>query len=224
MTAERTPSSPENLLSRIISPMTPRDTLYPPSHPENWLCEVKWNGIHAIVYIEKGNDHVAVRTKPRKRGQITRNVAAHFPELDLGFRQLSKNHSLILVGEIVSGNGKTMEDVVDVARRLGSGPDHVAELVQTHPCQFVAFDILHKDNRELRQIPLDRRKKILADTIPVTLKEHGIYTNPFRRRYYDTILTGAKLGGYEGVVFKRRNSPYQPGVESGNWLKYKFRR
>lgn len=227
MSPDRTPEvSPktEPVLQKIIFPMIPKVTNRPPLYPERWLCEVKWNGIRAIIHVMEGNETIVVRTKPQNRQAIPRNIAAQFPELRPGFSQLSQHHSLILDGEIVSGNGKSREDVDNVVRRINSGHSHVKELVSTHPCQYVAFDILYKDGKDLTSLPLDERKEILNHTIPKSFKDFGIYSNPFRRRYFDNILTASRIGGYEGVIFKRRNSPYQPGIESYAWLKYKFRR
>lgn len=226
MATERiTETSPktEPVLQRVISPMIPKVTNRPPLYPERWLCEVKWNGIRAIIHVMEGNETIVVRTKPQDRHAIPRNIAAQFPELRPGFSQFSQRHSLILDGEIVSGNGKSREDVVNVVRRINSSHSHVKELVSTHPCQYVAFDILYKDGKDLTSLPLDERKEILNHTIPKSFKDFGIYSNPFRRRNYQSTLTAAMMGGYEGVIFKRRDSKYRQGVESYDWLKYKFR-
>lgn len=223
MSKDRQIVNPESPFPRDVSPMLPKGDQPPPSHPEDWFCEVKWNGVRAIVYIEKGKDAVVVRTKPRKRGYIGRNIASQFPELEPGFRKLGQKHSLTLDGEIVSGHGKTMEDMTNVVRRLSSGQMHVAELVQSHPCQFVAFDILYRDGEDLKSAPLERRKNILGGILR-NMRTLLISPNPFRKADNDLFFRGVRFGGHEGVVFKRRNSLYRPGVESSDWLKFKFRR
>lgn len=196
-----------------IKPMIPAKTDRLPSHLKDWLCEVKWNGIRATIYIN--GENVTIRSK------AGREVTESFPELKDSLAALGQNHKVVLDGEIVCDQGKTRQDLELVLTRLKSGERHARKLAASLPCQFVAFDILHLNGRDLTQIPLQRRKEILSQLLsPVKLKL--VYTNRFIRRNFGTFIEGLKLGDYEGAIFKARNSIYRPGIKSPSWLKMKF--
>src|SRR4029079_6631247 len=81
---------------------------------------------------------------------------------------------------------------------------------------FVAFDLLYEDHRPLLSRPLEERRRRLAAlgirsrsiAVPEHLAEDG---EPF--------LDVVAEYGLEGIVAKRRDSPYIPGTRSGDWLK-----
>ncbi|WP_244661673.1 RNA ligase family protein [Mesorhizobium huakuii] len=83
---------------------------------------------------------------------------------------------------------------------------------------FVAFDILHKDDKDLRPLPAIERKAMLWELVqPAT----GIiqYSQHVEGGGADFFAAVDKLN-LEGMVSKRRNSPYRSG-ESDAWLKTK---
>ncbi len=80
---------------------------------------------------------------------------------------------------------------------------------------YHVFDLLWLDGRDLRALPLEERKRLLADLpldpplAPVTRLEHPQPWELARER------------GWEGVVAKRRGSPYE-SRRSPHWLKMKI--
>src|SRR5688500_12706363 len=77
------------------------------------------------------------------------------------------------------------------------------------------FDILWLDGRDLRPLPLDeRRARLAAVPLPAPLRhvtELADDSRPWER---------ACREGWEGVIAKRRDSPYE-GRRSPHWLKMK---
>jgi DNA ligase D-like protein (predicted 3'-phosphoesterase) len=86
------------------------------------------------------------------------------------------------------------------------------------PATYVVFDILERDKISLLDLPLVERKKILKEivkegkhvVINTSINEQGV-------NYYQAVLQK----GLEGVIAKRKQSSYQPGSRSKDWLKIK---
>jgi ATP-dependent DNA ligase len=76
------------------------------------------------------------------------------------------------------------------------------------------FDIMWLDGRDLRSLPLDERLRVLRQlplTGPLQRVEPVVESSPWER---------AEREGWEGVIAKRRDSPYEHR-RSRNWLKMK---
>jgi len=89
---------------------------------------------------------------------------------------------------------------------------------ESHPMQYVVFDILYFDGQRLFKVPLEDRKRLLRDVV----RDAGVL------KYSDHVLgqgkafyQAAKENHLEGIVAKLRDSAYQPGIRSSAWLKIK---
>ncbi len=215
MTPDRQQPKPEFILPRRIEPMIPRQVNHPIRN-EDWIAEIKLNGFRAIAYVTQNQP-------PELLTSVGRNVYPAFPELEPGLNRLGRRHSAVLDGEVVSGYGKTSEDMRTAVSRT-SGTAFTAQFNADHsPCQFVVFDLLHLDGQDLTHLPLSERKKILAKIVTSTRAKDKIVRIPFTKAVRD-LHRVAKEDGYEGVIYKDRKSPYLPGQRTSNWLKYKFPR
>jgi bifunctional non-homologous end joining protein LigD len=79
---------------------------------------------------------------------------------------------------------------------------------------YHVFDILWLDGRDLTSLPLDERRKVLTElplTAPLMLVDRLDDAEPWER---------ARKEGWEGVIAKRRDAPYEHR-RSPNWLKMK---
>jgi bifunctional non-homologous end joining protein LigD len=89
---------------------------------------------------------------------------------------------------------------------------------KSFPATYVIFDILEKDGESIIHLPLIERKAILRDRVrdgkyvvlSVFIEEDG-------QAYYDEAIKR----GVEGIVAKKKDSQYEPGIRSNNWLKIK---
>ena len=84
---------------------------------------------------------------------------------------------------------------------------------------YYVFDILIHKNRDLTQLPLSERRKILCNVIEP--REH-VDLSAVSDTSAAEMLKWVKKNGLEGIVAKRRDSVYQPGVRSGLWSKYRI--
>jgi bifunctional non-homologous end joining protein LigD len=86
------------------------------------------------------------------------------------------------------------------------------------PVTFVAFDLLHLDGEDLIGLPLVERKRRL-DELHVVGPAWA--TNGWYPGEGDALFQVCAELGHEGVVAKRLDAPYLPGIRSRSWLKRK---
>ncbi len=83
---------------------------------------------------------------------------------------------------------------------------------------FYAFDLLHLDGVDLTGEPLIQRRKKL----PKVIGESGLLLSQELPGTAAEIVQAVRGLGLEGVIAKRRDSPYEPGERSGDWVKLKL--
>lgn len=84
---------------------------------------------------------------------------------------------------------------------------------------YFAFDILMLKGKLLTQLPLDERRTILENVLPVG--DH-VSLSIVDHRPVAHILKFVAKAGLEGVVAKRSDSVYEPGKRSGLWSKHRI--
>ena len=120
----------------------------------------------------------------------------------------------VLDGEIVAMSGGR-PDIQELLPRIVSRGG-TAALPGTIPITYIVFDILEQDGVTLVNLPLTERRRLLLQRV----KEgpHVVISEPVESRgaeYY----RAAVRKGLEGVMAKRKDSVYEPGVRSSSWLK-----
>lgn len=132
------------------------------------------------------------------------DVSSHFSEFK--FSKNIKSKSCIIDGEIVIFDEKGNPSFQLMQTK---GKNH-------HDAVFIAFDILEKDGKNLTELPIEDRKRILAKVI---IESQNLKLMPFtqdgQKLWMD--ITKRKL---EGVVAKRKGSIYIK-KRSSEWLKIK---
>jgi bifunctional non-homologous end joining protein LigD len=86
------------------------------------------------------------------------------------------------------------------------------------PVTFIAFDLLHLDGQDLIGRPLVKRKRLLDE---LHLVGPAWATNCWHQGVGDTLFQVCIELGHEGVVAKKLDAPYPPGIRSRGWLKKK---
>ncbi len=179
-----------------------------PFNGDAWDFEIKWDGVRAIAYVD-GNLSL--------RSRNDRELSGQFPELA---ELLNLAPHTVLDGEIVVMS-RGRPDIQALLPRLQAGIGSSAPVKVKNPVTYIVFDILEKDKKPLLDLPFSERRKILGNS--VTEGPHVILSVPVEARgeeYYKAAI--AK--GLEGVMAKRRDSPYEPGLRTGAWLKIKAER
>jgi bifunctional non-homologous end joining protein LigD len=192
-------------MSRSYKPMLAK--LAPkPFSDKDWMFEIKWDGFRAIAYV---NDELSLKSRNQKE------LKYNFPELE-ELTKLTRN--VVLDGEIVvMKEGKTDFQAL-LERGKTTSPTEIELQNLRSPAVYVVFDILEKDGTPLINLPLTERKKILRSAVQEG--KHVLLSDVVEENG-EAYYTAALEKGLEGVMAKKKTSPYEPGVRNGNWLKIK---
>ena len=182
-----------------------------PAGTDEWAFEIKWDGIRAILFVEGG------RVRAHSRNDI--DVTVSFPELAdigkfLGMTTCIIDGELVALGEDGRPSFSRLQQRMHVSNQRDAKRRSLAD-----PVTFVAFDLLYVDGHSLLDAPYDERRQRLE-----SLHLSGgtfVTTDAFRDVAGQEILDAAVQNGLEGVVAKRRSSPYRPGRRSPDWTKVK---
>jgi len=195
-----------------IEPMLAQTRNDPFDSPD-FLYEVKWDGIRAMVSLDEGA--ITIRSRAQ------RDITDQFPELQIPEKAFRAACGLFDV-EIVCLNDKGQPVFEDVLHRLQHRSEAaIARARANHPAVCYVFDCLYLDGRPITNEPLERRRAWLKDSIKLP--------NPAYRPS-ETIDDGTALfeaaaaHGLEGIMAKERTSVYMPGKRTSHWFKIKTRR
>ena len=168
----------------------------------DWSYEVKWDGVRALADTTTGTLHLWARTG--------RDITVAYPEL----AGLADVQGALLDGEIVALAGAVPSFEALAERMHVRDATRAARLAARVPVTFVAFDLLMLYGVDITRRPLDERRSTLeALTLPDRVQLSPTY--PDLDDLWDVTLEH----GLEGVMAKRRSSPYQPGRRSPDWVK-----
>jgi DNA ligase D-like protein (predicted ligase) len=85
--------------------------------------------------------------------------------------------------------------------------------------RYYAFDILMLKGKLLTKMPLEERRVILERTLPIN--DH-VSVSVVDTRPVASMLKFVRDNGLEGVIAKRADSVYEPGLRSGLWCKHRI--
>ena len=183
---------------------------------QTWAYEVKWDGMRIIATSRAGRVRLASRSGS--------DVTASFPEAVHDLEQAASRGALpdasVLDGEMVAFDERGLPSFSRLAPRLhrrGSArPGDDAA-----PVTFVAFDVLRLGGSDVLAEAYDARRTLLA-----ALDLGGLAHVQRPEAFADgaVLLATTAERGLEGVVAKRRASPYRPGLRSPDWVKVPHRR
>jgi bifunctional non-homologous end joining protein LigD len=169
----------------------------------DWAFELKWDGVRAVVSWDGATVTLWSRTG--------NDISATYPELG-DFRA---ERPLVLDGEIVTLDDTGRPSFEKLQRRMNlSGPQEIATAVHTVPVSYVAFDVLF-DGDDITDRPWDTRRERL-DALHL---EPPFVTSAVVMADPTSLWRLVEERGLEGIMAKRRASPYRPGARSNDWLK-----
>lgn len=182
----------EPMLAKLASEL-------PPEGP--WLFEPKWDGFRALVF--KDGDDIYIQSRDLKP------LNRYFPELVPPLLAALPDRC-VLDGEIVIATGGEL-DFEALLLRIHPAASRIALLAQNTPSSYVVFDLLARDDVDLRAHPTaDRRRQLVAmlgegarpiHVTPATT-DRAVALDWFQR------FEGA---GLDGVVAKALDGHYEPG-------------
>ena len=171
-----------------------------------WIFERKLDGERCLAFA----DSAGVRLMSRSQREIT----STFPEIARALAE-QRRGDLIADGEIVAFDGSQTR-FERLQHRLGQ-VSPADSLLHDVPVYYYLFDVLYADGRDTRPLPQRERKRLLKDALefrdPLRYTEH-------RERDGEAFSVQACADGWEGLVAKRADAPYQGG-RVRDWLKFK---
>ncbi|MGB9919506.1 MAG: non-homologous end-joining DNA ligase [Moorellales bacterium] len=198
------------LIDRHLVPMEPISWPAPFDHPD-WLFQPKWDGVRMLAYV-RGREVRLINRRGRER-------TGHYPEIVEGIRAVFQGQDAVFDGEIVVfWEGRPSFPRVMRREAAAPGPP-VAVLRLSLPATYMVFDLLHLDGRELINLELEARLELLYEHLVTA--DPVLLTDSFEQG--SSLFAAVEERGWEGIVAKRRGSPYRFG-KSPLWRKIKVRR
>jgi bifunctional non-homologous end joining protein LigD len=169
-----------------------------PFSDPGWIFERKLDGVRCLAHRDGGQVRLVSRTDHDMTGQ--------FPELAEAL-EAEPCRDFVVDGEIVAFQG----GITSFSRLQRRGRERVAVFLYV-------FDLLRLEGRDVRELPLRRRKALLREALrfggPVRLSSH-------RNEHGERLFREACQKGLEGLIAKRADSLYRSGARSRDWLKLK---
>jgi bifunctional non-homologous end joining protein LigD len=85
------------------------------------------------------------------------------------------------------------------------------------------FDVMVLSGRDVTTDTLAKRRELLERKVLPALAEPVRYAGELNASLRD-LIHSVKTQGLEGLIAKRRNSSYEPGLRSGAWMKMRVNR
>ncbi|MDD9733073.1 ATP-dependent DNA ligase [Mameliella sp. AT18] len=183
--------------------------------PEDWQAEWKWDGIRGQLIVREQAHHVW------SRGEEL--MTDRFPEFARAADFLPPG--TVLDGEIVAWEGTQPMPFSALQPRIGR-KTVPKKLLREAPVILLAYDLLEENGADLRDLPLSTRRArldaLLAD-LPSDAPVRASPVVPFAD-WNALAVTRAKARDFraEGLMLKRRDSPYLSGRKKGDWWKWKL--
>jgi bifunctional non-homologous end joining protein LigD len=184
---------------------------------EGWTFEPKYDGIRVLAYATPADVKLMTRNGKDK--------AAQFPEIVASLKKLASQtkRSLVLDGEIVALIDKEPARFQELQSRMHVKESQtIARLSSSMPAALILFDILAdgEDDVLIREPWSERRARLVkrvGKRVTAQLRVTESVEGDGKK-----MLDKARRQGWEGIIAKRVDSPYEPGNRSRDWLKLKI--
>jgi DNA ligase-1 len=189
--------------------------------PADFMAEWKWDGVR-----------VQAVAAPRDGGMIARlysrtgeNISRSFPDLTEALRLPGA-----IDGELLILRERRVQSFNVLQQRLNR-KTVTPKLLAEFPAHLRAYDLLADGSEDLRELPFAERRKRLEAFI-ARLNDPRADLSPLisfatwdeliaARKNPENAGAGEDATAVEGVMLKRRDSPYLPGRPKGPWWKWK---
>ena len=177
----------------------------------DFAAEWKWDGIRVQIAAGDGAARIYSRTGD--------DIGAAFPDVADAFA----GQSLVADGELLVARAGVIAPFAELQQRLNR-KSVGAEMIRRYPAFVRLYDLLLLGNDDLRALPfVERRKRLEAwhghgPPRGTDLSELIAFE---RLSDLSRLRDGARAAGIEGIMLKRKNSPYIGGRPKGHWFKWK---
>jgi DNA ligase-1 len=180
-------------------------------HEGKTALEYKLDG--ARIQIHKLGDEVRIFSR-----RLT-DVTPSLPEIVEKIKENVMVKEAIFEGEVIAVDERGYPIPFQHLMRRFKRVHAIEDMAEKIPVQLYLFDILYLNGESLITLPYLQRRKILAENageIPLTKQ---MVTDKLEEA--EQFLKEAVDAGHEGLMAKRIDSPYTPGIRGKHWLKIK---
>jgi DNA ligase D-like protein (predicted ligase) len=165
---------------------------------EDWLYELKLDGFRSVAFKTGGKVYL--------RSRNNKDFNASYPDIVKALANMPDE--TVIDGEIVALD-ETGRPSFTALQNYGSS---------NIPIVYYVFDVMVLDGADVMREPLARRRELLEQKILSGLVEPVKYSAELDSDLTDLIESAKKLR-LEGLIAKRRDSRYQPGLRTAAWWK-----
>ena len=165
---------------------------------KDWLYELKFDGYRALAMKSAG--------RVRLRSRNDNDFNARYPGIVDALAGLPED--TIIDREVVAldADGKPSFNMLQNYGSAGA------------PLHFFVFVLLVLNGKDVMDEPLVKRRELLEKRVLPKLSEPVRYSPEIKASLKD-LIQSVKAQGLEGLVAKRPDSKYEPGLRSGAWQK-----
>ncbi|CAN1721367.1 DNA ligase 1 [Hyphomicrobium sp. 1Nfss2.1] len=179
--------------------------------PSDIVAEWKWDGVR--VQIAAGGGDVRIFSRSGD------DISGSFPEVVAAFQP----YNAVVDGELLVARDGVVAPFNDLQQRLNR-KTVTAKMLREHPAFVRLYDILIDDGEDVRALSFDDRRERLEAWHELHRPRASDVSAIVRFESFaelDALWNGAREAGIEGLMLKRRESPYLSGRPKGHWWKWK---
>lgn len=181
--------------------------------PSDWQAEWKWDGIRAQL-IRRGQ-----KVYLWSRGEDL--ITERFPEIVQAAYTLPDG--VVLDGEVLAFKDEKVLPFSVLQKRIGR-KKLSKNILEEAPAAFMVYDLLEFQHQDLRELSMSERRNQLEYLIKG--KSQVFQISPIIQfSSWDELAEKRKESrsrDVEGIMLKRKTSPYQTGRRRGDWWKWKI--
>ncbi|WP_395623102.1 cisplatin damage response ATP-dependent DNA ligase [Sphingomonas daechungensis] len=186
---------------------------------EDYAAEWKWDGIRVQLVHIAGQTRIYSRTGD--------DIGGSFPEIAEAFTTRGVLDGELLVrgsGQgLVEQHGGAAASFNALQQRLGR-KNVSQKMLGSYPAFVRLYDILFDGEEDRRELPWAERRGFLEAFVPKLDPERFDLSQLIEAGTFEELeelRAGARDAAIEGIMLKRRDSPYVAGRRTGLWYKWK---
>jgi DNA ligase-1 len=188
--------------------------------PAEHCAEWKWDGIRVQAVAASRPNGTRITRLYSRTGE---DISESFPDLAEALR-----FDGAIDGELLIMRERRVQSFNVLQQRLNR-KSVTPKLLAEFPAHLRAYDLLIEGEEDMRELPLTERRARL-EALVARLGEARIDVSPqiafadwdaLARARANPVDAGADADAVEGVMIKRRDTPYLPGRPKGLWWKWK---
>jgi DNA ligase-1 len=181
--------------------------------PHEIAAEWKWDGVRVQIATAGGQARLFSRTGDE--------ITSSFPEIAASFASISG--PTVVDGELLVARAGAIAPFNDLQQRLNRKVV-TPRMMRDYPAHVRLYDLLIDEGDDLRELPFtERRARLEAwhERIAPPLTDLSTLVSFTDFDELRGIWAGTREAGIEGLMLKRRASPYLAGRPRGHWFKWK---